>query len=438
MKKFLILFIVLLMGANAYSQTPDKKWGLGLGAGAYYNNGLEKFGVLPQFSLARYLNPSFDATFQTELGFIDEQGVDGITDLANFSLNLKYKLNNGYIFKENSTVKPYVYAGPTYLFDNKTDGFDVHGGAGTKIMLSKKFDLFVEGGYIEGLKPDGWDESDSHWKATIGVVYNFKDPKDSDLDGVWDRNDECPNTPAGVIVDENGCPVDTDGDGIADYKDECPDEIGLAEFNGCPDTDGDGIPDKNDDCPKVAGLAKFSGCPDTDKDGVPDNKDKCPGTPEGWTVDANGCAVDSDGDGVADAEDNCPNVAGPAINNGCPLDLVPKVFKNFTPVLFDTDEHFIRQNEIIKLDAVVIALRENEAYNIHIFGHADERATEAYNQKLSEERAAEIAKYFRENGISDSRIVEVKGYGELRPVVPNTSAENRQKNRRVEIDFDKE
>ena len=44
---------------------------------------------------------------------------------------------------------------------------------------------------------------------------------------------------------------DTDGDGIYDYEDECPETPGLEEFNGCPDTDGDGIEDRNDECPNT-------------------------------------------------------------------------------------------------------------------------------------------------------------------------------------------
>ncbi|MGY6560831.1 MAG: hypothetical protein ACXITV_01860 [Luteibaculaceae bacterium] len=42
---------------------------------------------------------------------------------------------------------------------------------------------------------------------------------DSDGDGIRDFFDECPNTPAGVLVDEKGCPLDTDGDGVPDYRD---------------------------------------------------------------------------------------------------------------------------------------------------------------------------------------------------------------------------
>lgn len=437
MKNIFILLIATLFCSTALAQTQDKKWGIGLGAGVYHNDGLEKFGFMPQFSLGRYINPSFDATFQTELGFIDEEGVEGSTDIANFSLNLKYKFNNGYILKENSAVKPYVYAGPTYLFDNRVEDWDVHAGVGTRIRLNPSFDLFVEGGYIDGLQPEGWTDKDSHFKATAGIVFNFKQPKDSDGDGVWDRNDDCPDTPVGVEVDENGCPVDSDGDGIPDYKDECPNEPGPAVYNGCPDTDGDGIPDKDDECPNEAGLAKFNGCPDTDKDGVPDPKDECPDTPVGWKVDAKGCPIDTDGDGVVDAVDECPTVKGPASNNGCPVDTTPDAVENFTPVLFDTDKDFIRDNEKAKLDELITALKENKEYKLHIYGHADERASQQYNKELSIERATSVADYFKENGISSDRIVEVKGFGELKPIVPNTSPENMQKNRRVEIDFKK-
>jgi len=47
-------------------------------------------------------------------------------------------------------------------------------------------------------------------------------PLDSDNDGVINDNDLCPDTPAGVVVDQNGCPLDTDQDGVYDYMDKCP------------------------------------------------------------------------------------------------------------------------------------------------------------------------------------------------------------------------
>ena len=45
---------------------------------------------------------------------------------------------------------------------------------------------------------------------------------DSDGDGVYDDEDNCPNTPKGAPVDKFGCPLDSDGDGVFDYRDQCP------------------------------------------------------------------------------------------------------------------------------------------------------------------------------------------------------------------------
>ncbi|MBF0230258.1 MAG: OmpA family protein [Desulfamplus sp.] len=59
--------------------------------------------------------------------------------------------------------------------------------------------------------------------------------KDSDNDGVPDDRDKCPDTPPGVEVDADGCPLDTDGDGVPDYLDKCPGTPVGAKVNpmGC-------------------------------------------------------------------------------------------------------------------------------------------------------------------------------------------------------------
>jgi len=138
---------------------------------------------------------------------------------------------------------------------------------------------------------------------------------DSDHDGVNDFLDKCPDTPAGATVDATGCPLDSDHDGVWDGVDKCPDTPAGAtvDANGCPsDADGDKVFDGIDRCPDTpAGTAVDAfGCPaDSDKDGVIDSLDKCPNTPAGIQVDANGCPIehDSDGDGVVDSQDRCPN-----------------------------------------------------------------------------------------------------------------------------------
>ncbi|MBW3014924.1 thrombospondin type 3 repeat-containing protein [Candidatus Woesearchaeota archaeon] len=70
--------------------------------------------------------------------------------------------------------------------------------------------------------------------------------KDTDGDGVDDRNDICPNTPSGVSVDtfgeRAGCPRDSDGDGVPDFEDQCADTKKDAEIYKEGDKKGCTIP----------------------------------------------------------------------------------------------------------------------------------------------------------------------------------------------------
>ncbi|KKL45405.1 hypothetical protein LCGC14_2356010 [marine sediment metagenome] len=65
-----------------------------------------------------------------------------------------------------------------------------------------------------------------------------------------------------------------------------------------------------------------------------------------------------------------------------------------------------------------------------ITGHTDSRASDAYNMRLSYNRANSVAHVANQVG---ARIADVRGYGERMPAVPNNSAANMAKTRRVEI-----
>lgn len=436
MKKGILILFAAFFIFSGNAQTSEKKWGLGVGAGLYNNMFKEYAGLTPEFYLSRYLNPSFDLMLKNEMGFKD-QGATGTIDLNNILLNLRYKLNNGYLLKEESGIKPYLYGGVGYLMDNMDKGINFDGGIGTKFALSPAMALYLEGGYINGIttgvvvKPGGADRSDDFWKVTGGLEFSLGKAKDSDGDGVPDRKDKCPNTPAGVAVDEDGCPVDSDGDGVPDYQDDCPDEPGSPALNGCPDSDGDGIPDKDDECPDTPGLKKFNGCPDSDEDGVPDIRDKCPDTPAGAPVDEDGCPLDSDGDGVPDYLDECPNEPGLVENNGCPAEWEEVTYG---PVLFDFDKSEIKPQAAEILDEVVAKIMESAEYDLTVAGHTCNIGTEQYNQGLSERRAQAVVKYLLNKGVNNA-FVGAEGYGELQPAYPNTTIPNKQKNRRAEMEI---
>ncbi|MGB0788671.1 MAG: OmpA family protein, partial [Marinirhabdus sp.] len=230
-----------------------------------------------------------------------------------------------------------------------------------------------------------------HFQHSGGVVIKFGG-RDADGDGIYDIDDECPETPG--LPEFNGCP-DTDGDGIEDRKDDCPNQAGLPELNGCPDTDSDGIPDPQDACPTVPGLATLNGCPDTDGDGITDAEDQCPN--EAGPRTNNGCPwPDSDEDGVLDKDDECPDVVGTVANNGCPEvtgDVMNELNSRSKTIYFDYDKATVRQESFSALQDIASIMNEYPNTRFHIEGHTDSVGGDAYNLKLSKERAASVMAY---------------------------------------------
>jgi outer membrane protein OmpA-like peptidoglycan-associated protein len=77
-------------------------------------------------------------------------------------------------------------------------------------------------------------------------------------------------------------------------------------------------------------------------------------------------------------------------------------------------------------------MKENPDIRIEISAHTDDVGSQEYNARLSDKRAASVVTFLTKNDIFKDRL-QAKGYGKLQPLVPNDSAENRAKNRRVEI-----
>lgn len=172
-------------------------------------------------------------------------------------------------------------------------------------------------------------------------------------------------------------PDDPDGDGLIGDKDQCPDEAGPPDNFGCPilDTDKDGIPDHLDPCPTLAG--RYGGCPR-----VFASRNK--------------------------------------------IRVMEKIY-------FATDQDVILPESFSVLEEVAeIVKLHPEWLEILVEGHADFRASDAYNLDLSQRRAASVMRYLISQGVEPSRL-RAQGFGRSRPVADNKTEEGMALNRRVEF-----
>lgn len=218
-------------------------------------------------------------------------------------------------------------------------------------------------------------------------------------------------------------PSDRDGDGLLDEDDACPDNA----------EDKDGFED-NDGCPEN----------DNDKDGILDTSDQCVNEPEDADgfEDEDGCPdLDNDADGFNDPDDECPNDAE-VINgihdyDGCPdeglITMIDDRIILDERVLFDFERARIKSKAKPVLQAIVTLQQQHpEWISLRVEGHADARGDAAFNQELSERRAANVRESLVELGIP-AEVINFVGYGatHLRDMRENEEAH--QRNRRVEF-----
>jgi len=125
--------------------------------------------------------------------------------------------------------------------------------------------------------------------------------------------------------------------------------------------------------------------------------------------------------------------AAPAAKPGTPpAPTVGKVSLK-ADTLFDFDKSVVKPEGKVVLDGLATQAKGMNLEVIIAVGHTDSKGSDAYNQKLSERRAAAVKAYLVSQGIPADKIV-TRGYGEKRPVAYNTTEEGRAKNRRVEIE----
>ncbi len=105
---------------------------------------------------------------------------------------------------------------------------------------------------------------------------------------------------------------------------------------------------------------------------------------------------------------------------------------NMSDVLFDSGKFTLRplaREKLAKISGIVLAY---PSLKLAVEGNTDSVGTEAFNQQLSEQRAAGVRSYLTQQGVPESSTTAT-GFGKTRPIASNDTSEGRQQNRRVEL-----
>ncbi len=102
-------------------------------------------------------------------------------------------------------------------------------------------------------------------------------------------------------------------------------------------------------------------------------------------------------------------------------------------IYFDFNKSSLRAESRIVLKQLAELLNTFKDFRVRIDGHTDNVGTEAYNQKLSERRAAEVKRVLIQDYKVAAAQLSSAGYGESKPIHSNDTEKGRAKNRRVEV-----
>jgi len=480
----ILIFLFLLSSVNYSQSIKSQRFNpfsgtvvFSLEGGATFANtdysglGVDYIGrIMLEYFFPAWTKSGFGIRAFGNAGFL--QGSDAGLDPQEFRTGFS-TIGAGVIFdlSINDEIFPYLFAGiASFSFNPRGEGgvklsnneagvystteANYLGELGARYPVTDNLSINISAGLQ--ISPNDWLDdkaigitNDMFFTALAGISYSFLTEFDSDEDGVVDSKDMCSNTPAGVKVDDEGCPLDSDKDGVPDYLDDCPGTPKEAPVDkaGCPlDSDRDGVPDYTDLCPNTPSGIDVDdfGCPfDSDGDGIFDYQDKCPDTPYEVEVDKYGCPVDDDLDGVPDYLDQCPGtLPGVQVDaQGCELVIIMEPSPEFNPnqlilsseTSFEFNSAKLKEVAYPELDKLLEQMKKYPLSRWKIVGYTDNVGSEDGNIKMSQMRAESVLNYFVSRGIPKVRF-EVIGMGSKNPVADNNTPEGRAKNRRVEID----
>jgi OmpA-OmpF porin, OOP family len=113
-------------------------------------------------------------------------------------------------------------------------------------------------------------------------------------------------------------------------------------------------------------------------------------------------------------------------------DLSARCHLALTGVLFDFDKSTLKPESDAVLTQVGLMMAADPGLRLDVQGHTDNVGTDAYNQRLSEARAASVVAWLTQHQVAAARLTAY-GFGKTRPLASNDTDEERARNRRVEV-----
>jgi outer membrane protein OmpA-like peptidoglycan-associated protein len=469
----LLLALVVLMALPLFGQFKDQGIGAGVQGGitagategsadktsflvrAYFRHPILGNRLLGEIGLGTGRLRGEDRKYVTEIIPIDYRLI-----LSPFAAETFNPYLYGGIGGLHYELKDPGYAYTTTLKTSAWTGF-IPVGAGLAFRMSENFALELTGGYnmtwTKGLNGYEPTKNDNYWTGLLGFSWvGESGSADPDKDGLTNKEEKMFGTdPKNADTDGDGLndgdevkkymtnplKADTDGDGLSDGDE-------VLKYHTDPlkaDTDGDGLSDGDE-------VLKYHTDPlkaDTDGDGLSDGD-------EVLKYHTDPLKADTDGDGLSDGDEvnkyhTDPLKAdtdGGTVNDGVevargtnpldPSDDIPKpkieVGKSMTleGITFASGKAVIQPGSEAALETSLKTLKDFPDMTVEIQGHTDNTGKKAANIKLSQARAEAVKAWLVSKGIDASRIT-TKGYGPDRPLVPNKTAADKAKNRRIEF-----
>ncbi|MFL5575985.1 MAG: OmpA family protein [Gemmatimonadaceae bacterium] len=105
---------------------------------------------------------------------------------------------------------------------------------------------------------------------------------------------------------------------------------------------------------------------------------------------------------------------------------------SLSDILFDVNKATLKAGAEANVRRIAGILQQYPDKQISVEGHTDATGSDAYNQKLSEDRAAAVKATLVAGGVNPA-VITSKGFGKTQPVATNATPAGRQQNRRVEV-----